>query len=63
MTLKALRMEVRGAEPEAAIAGSAVRKYASQFSAVRQTAAAGAEAASDSFIAGATDPFADPAEE
>jgi hypothetical protein len=53
MTLKALRMEVRGADPDAAIAGSAVRKYANKFAAEpRRAASAGsaAEAASDPFI-------------
>jgi hypothetical protein len=60
MTLKALRMEDRRADPDAAT----VRKYATEF-ATRRAAGAGsaAEAASDSFIAEATDPFADPAEE
>jgi hypothetical protein len=40
-----------------------VRKYASEFAAPRRAASAGAEAASDSFIAEATDSFAEPADE
>jgi hypothetical protein len=50
-TLKALRMEDRlSADPDAAIAGSAVRKYTAEFAAPRRAVAAGVEAASDSFI-------------
>jgi len=62
MTLKALRMEDRrGPDPDAEIAGSAVRKYASQFSAPRQAAAARVETASEPFI---DDPrWTDPADE
>jgi hypothetical protein len=66
MTLKALRMEDRrSAEPDVAIAGSAVRKYATEFAASQRAASAGnaAEPATDSFIADATDPFAEPADE
>jgi hypothetical protein len=62
MTLKALRAEERRAEPDAGIAGSAVRKYAGEFAA-RRAAGAGsaAEAASDPFI---DDPgWTDPADE
>jgi hypothetical protein len=61
-TLKALRMEEsRGADPDAAIVGSAVRKYAAEFSAAHRAAGTGAEAASDPFIG---DPcWADPADE
>ena len=64
VTLKALRMEVRGADPDAAIAGSAVRKYSAEFAAPRRAASPGstAEAAAD-FIADAADPFAEPSDE
>jgi hypothetical protein len=78
-TLRALRAEERRADPDAAIARAAVRKYAAQFSrqarvngltnlgvpgpSSRTSAGGAAEAASDPFIADATDPFADPAEE
>lgn len=53
LTLKSLRMEVRGADPDAGIAGSAVRKYANEFAAgARRVTSAGsaAEPASDSFL-------------
>jgi hypothetical protein len=63
MTLKALRMEARGVEPDDAIAGSAVRRYSEQFAATHRAAGAGsaAPAASDSFI---DDPcWTDPADE
>jgi hypothetical protein len=63
MTLKALRAEERRAEPDAAIAGSAARKYATEFAAPHRVASAGAEAAADPFIADATDPFAERADE
>jgi hypothetical protein len=59
MTLKALRAEDRGDDPDAAIVGSAVRKYASAFRATGARSAA--EAASDPFI---DDPCeTDPADE
>jgi hypothetical protein len=63
MTLKALRIEARGAEPEPGIAGSAVRKYAAEFAARHQgtSAESAAEAASDSFIDGPC--WTDPADE
>jgi hypothetical protein len=49
-------MEARGADPDAGIAGSAVRKFAAEFAAPRRAASAGraAEAASDPFIAAAS---------
>jgi hypothetical protein len=55
MTLKALREEERRAEPDAAIAGSAVRKYSAEFAARHRAPSAGAEAA--------TDPLADSGDE
>lgn len=64
LTLKSLRMENRNVDPDAGIAGSAVRKYANEFAAgTRRATRAGsaAEAASDSFI---DDPrWTDPADE
>jgi hypothetical protein len=59
MTLKALRMEVRGSEPEPGIAGIAVRKYASEFAGHRRATGAEStpEAATDPFIANAADPL------
>jgi hypothetical protein len=64
MTLKALRMEDRrGADPDAAIAGSAVREYSAAFTAHHRAASAGsaAEEASEPFI---DDPcWTDPADE
>ena len=51
MTLKALRAEDRRADPDAELAGSAVRQYANAFAATAHRAAAvGVEAACDPFI-------------
>jgi hypothetical protein len=49
-TLKALRTEDRRADPDDAIAGSAVRRYANEFATRRTTSAKSPEAASDPFI-------------
>jgi len=51
MTLKALRAEDRRADPDAELAGSAVRQYANAFAAkTHRVAAVSVEAASDPFI-------------
>ena len=56
MTLKALRTEVRREDPDEAIAGSAVHKYAAEFAAMSRAAGTSTAGASKPFVDGPYDP-------